>query len=335
MSAVSAEVITEDGRLAALAPQWWDLWRRDPIALPFQSPAWLLAWRRHFALGPLFTLAAWQNDRLVALAPGYIELGAIGRRILPLGISLSDHLDILADPVGAEPGLAALAAAALTHREAWEVWELEELPPGANALSLPLPSGCADSIAPQSTCPVLQLAPGGPGIAHGSPTKRRHLVLARNRAARRGAVAIERADQASAGEALEHLFRLHNKRWQSRGVESALASAEVQAFQREATPLLLAAGLLRLYVLRIAGEVAAAHYGLTHGATSSVYLTGFDPAFAFESPGLMLMAHAIDEAAAEGMREFDFLRGPEAYKYRWGAVDRWNMKRSIRRSPHG
>jgi hypothetical protein len=46
----------------------------------------------------------------------------------------------------------------------------------------------------------------------------------------------------------------------------------------------------------------------------------------------MLWAHAIEQAIAEGAREFHFLRGPEAYKYAWGATDRWNMRRSFRRN---
>jgi len=41
---------------------------------------------------------------------------------------------------------------------------------------------------------------------------------------------------------------------------------------------------------------------------------------------------AIEAAIAEGAREFHFLRGREAYKYEWGAVDRWNRRRSFRRA---
>ena len=50
---------------------------------------------------------------------------------------------------------------------------------------------------------------------------------------------------------------------------------------------------------------------------------------------MILTAHAIEQAIAEGCREIDFLRGQEPYKYGWGAVDRWNVKRSMRRSSNG
>ena len=43
----------------------------------------------------------------------------------------------------------------------------------------------------------------------------------------------------------------------------------------------------------------------------------------FPSPlGTVLVAHAMQAAHAEGCRVFDFLRGPEPYKYRFGATDR-------------
>lgn len=59
------------------------------------------------------------------------------------------------------------------------------------------------------------------------------------------------------------------------------------------------------------------------------YLSGFDPAYAFESPGTILLDHAIREAAREGCSEFNFLRGQEPYKYAWRAKDRWTSKRII------
>ena len=41
---------------------------------------------------------------------------------------------------------------------------------------------------------------------------------------------------------------------------------------------------------------------------------------------MILMAHVIQAALAEGAATFHFLRGREGYKYSWGAVDRWNQR---------
>lgn len=336
MSGAAGEIIEAPEAYAALEPEWWGLWRRCPTALPFQSPAWLIPWWRHFSPGRLFTLAARKDGRLVGLAPGYLEDGPLGRRILPVGISLSDHLDVLADPSCEAEALVALTSAAISRGDDWDSWEMEELLPDAAALHLPLPCGYMERIEPQTACPTLLLDPGAQdrSAALFPRAKRRHLNLARNRAARHGEVTIEAADEASGPAALEHLFRLHRQRWLSRGGEGVLAPGDVQAFQRDATPGLLKQGLLRLYILAIAGQVVAAHYELVQCRRALVYLTGFDPDFEYESPSVILLAHAIEQAVAEGRTEIDFLRGQEPYKYEWGAVDRWNVKRSIRRRAH-
>jgi CelD/BcsL family acetyltransferase involved in cellulose biosynthesis len=145
-------------------------------------------------------------------------------------------------------------------------------------------------------------------------------------------VRIERAGRADAPIALEHLLRLHTLRWEKRDEAGVLASDEIQAFQREAVPALAEHGLLRLYSLFIDERAASVYYALAHNGRAYLYLTGFDPLYDHESPGVVLMAHVMSEAVAEGCFEIDFLRGSEPYKYEWGAVDRWNLKRSIRAS---
>jgi CelD/BcsL family acetyltransferase involved in cellulose biosynthesis len=130
---------------------------------------------------------------------------------------------------------------------------------------------------------------------------------------------------------LRQLIRLHGLRWESRGEAGVLSDPQVQDFHRRAVPRLAEAGLARLYALRIGDTIAAVYYGLLHNGHAYGYLTGLDPDFAHESPGTLIIAHAMEQAIREGVREFHFLRGGEAYKYGWGAVDRWNRRRTISR----
>jgi CelD/BcsL family acetyltransferase involved in cellulose biosynthesis len=330
---LTADRIADAETFAALAPEWWDLWRRAPSATPFLSPAWLIPWWRHFHPGELFVVTLRHGQRLVGLAPFYIEDAPLGRRILPVGISLSDYLDVLFEPAYAERAGQVLVAYLDHERARWDGWDLEELPPEAAALSLPAPPGCEESCGPQSTCPVLEFPADARAIwDFVSARKRRDTNLARNRAARRGEVTIEQADDARAPALLDVLFDLHRARWQSRGEPGVVAHDAARNFHCSALPGLMKAGFARLYLLRIGGVSAAAHYGFMQGGNAYFYLTGFDPEFAFESPGVILLAHAIEQAFAEGARAFHFLRGPEAYKYEWGARDRWNMHRSFRRT---
>src|SRR5690242_1723114 len=120
--AITSEWIRDPAAFAALEPEWWTLWRQSPSATPFQSPAWLLPWWRAFAPGELNGLAVRRSDRLIALAPHYVEAGARGRRVLPIGISVSDYHDVLIDAEFAHRAASELVAR-ITESSSWDEWE--------------------------------------------------------------------------------------------------------------------------------------------------------------------------------------------------------------------
>ena len=71
---------------------------------------------------------------------------------------------------------------------------------------------------------------------------------------------------------------------------------------------------------------------MRRGSTLYAYLGGFDPDFAFESPGTVLMGDAVEGMMRDGAGRIALLRGQEPYKYEWGAVDRPNLCRILRRA---
>jgi CelD/BcsL family acetyltransferase involved in cellulose biosynthesis len=322
-SVESADIVSRS-QLEALEPAWWTLWRRCEAATPFQSPAWLIPWWAAFEPGPLRAAAAWRGDRLVGLSPSYLEEAT--SRLLPLGISASDHLDILVDPADPDAGAALLRHAA---SQDWDAWCLEELRPGAAALGLEFPTSWRITREPQSPCPLLDLAGTG-RWPDAVPKRRRDQVRhALNAAARQGRVTIDTASDTDSF--LDALERLHASRWALRDEPGVLADQRMIAFHRDAARRLREAGLLRAFVMAIGGEIAACHYGFAAKGEAYYYIGGFDPRYARQSPGTILVGHAIEDARAEGCRRFSFLRGGERYKHAWGAVDRWNHKVVARR----
>ncbi|MGE5537442.1 MAG: GNAT family N-acetyltransferase [Gemmatimonas sp.] len=330
---LTVDVVTDIRTLVTVEPAWWSLWHRSRVATPFQSPAWLIPWWRAFAPGELFVVVVWHKGRLLGLAPLYVDAAFGNMRLLPLGISISDYVDILADGAWERAVLEALGSFLATCPTLWNVCELPDLPGDALALRLPCPAGCDESVTRSSACPVLALADDDNAFELAvPPRKRRDIRMARHRAERRGGIAIARADGNSAGGAVENLFRLHRARWENRGQPGVLADPRLHRFHGEAVPKLVEAGLARLYTLEIGGTVAGVYYGLADPDRAYAYLCGFDPAFDHESPGTILIAHAIEESVRERVTEFHFLRGREGYKYRWGAVDRWNYRRTLTRT---
>jgi len=318
--------------LEAVRQEWEQLWVTCPQATPFQSPRWLLPWWKHIGRGTLATIAVRDSGSgdLIGLVPLYIfSAGAACRRqLLPIGAATTDVLEPLFRPGREHEALACVLAALGARDGDWDVLDWPQVPGASALVNMPLPAGWQREVVAGEPSPALALALAatGAGRLPVPAAMAQNVRTARARLARAGAWTIERADADSTPRLLDDLARLHEQRWALRGGTGVLNGPGVFAAHREAAPRLHAAGLLRLYALRLDGTAIAALYCLADPAPARerrwyYYLGGFDPRHACLSPGTVLIAHAIEEAVREGARAFDFLRGGETYKYHWGAVD--------------
>ena len=334
---MTTAVLATDAALHALAPEWEALWRRaGSRTTPFQSPAWLLPWWRAFGTGrPRAAALRGDDGRLLGLLPLYLLAEGDETKLLPIGVGVSDYLDVLLDPDAPPDAAGRLLAAALAASPEATSCDLLELPPGAALRDAPAPPGWRDEgTRPAAPCPVLALPPGAalPDVL--SRKRRAALRNARNRAEAAGGFAVRTAASDTIEACLDALFALHRARWAARGEPGGvLADPRVPTMHRDAAPALLALGALRLQVLCLGGIPAAAHCALVGGGRVLLYLSGFDTSRARESPGAILLGELIHWAMVEGVRELHFLRGDEDYKYAWGAVDRFNASRRL--SPPG
>ena len=307
-------VLETDADLQALAPDWDLLWQRSPAATPFQSPRWLLPWWRQFGTG-MPRVAVERRDReLVGVLPLYVLDEPGGRKLLPIGAGTTDYLEGLGDPA---PLLQAVLARA--REDGVDHCDLIDVPPGSPLRDLPAPPDWSAVWCESSPCPVLTL----PDI----PSRiRRKLRMSRHRAERGGGCRIEAATPDTLEDGLTELVRLHQARWTAQGEAGAFGDPAVVGWLCEAAPLLLEAGVLRLRTLHYAGGVAAAILAVLAPGRVLFYLSGFDAAHAFVSPGTILLGAMLEEAIQEGRAEAHFLRGRESYKYAWGGVDRFNLQ---------
>lgn len=324
------ECIGSEADMRLLVPEWTALWDRSPGATPFASPAWLLAWWRHFGSGAPQILTARRRGALVGLLPLYALDEPGCRKLLPIGIGLSDYIDALVDPACEAAGDRLMAA--IADIPGWQECHLPDLPPGAVLAGAACPAGLDERRGETDACPVLPLPRSAAALGTVVPHKNlRDVHQAASRSAAAGGAMTEAIDADTLAAAMEDLFRLHEARWRKRGEGGVVADPAVRAFHGDAARALGAAGMLRLYRLRIGDRPAAVYYGFSWRGASYAYLGGFDPEMPRLSPGAQVLLHAINEAIGEGCREFHFLRGGESYKYAWGAGDRWNNARTLRR----
>ena len=123
-------------------------------------------------------------------------------------------------------------------------------------------------------------------------------------------------------EFLVQLFDLHARRWRKRGQTGVLVLPSRQKFHRAICQRFLQNDWLRLWRLKCDGAPACVLLCYFWGGKYWFFIGGFEPELMRWSVGTCLFARIFQTAIAEGAREFDFLKGAEDYKYRFGALDR-------------
>jgi CelD/BcsL family acetyltransferase involved in cellulose biosynthesis len=324
---VETELVQDVERFEQLREDWNELLRASCSDNLFLTFEWLHAWWRHLGEGrQLHVLVARDGGRLVAAAPCALRPGRLFRRartleFLGTGMVGSDYLDVLVRH-GCE-GLAIPALAAALARLGASI-DLRQLPAGSSFGSRLLGAlgekrwGVSER--ETDVCPFIPLAGRswetylaslGPG--HRYNVGRRTRALQRHEG-----FYFERVESEDRRrDVLAELFRLHDLRWRDRGGSEAFASPPVRAFHEDVSRTALERGWLRLFALHLDGVTAAVLYAFRYGPVCCFYQSGFDPRYARQSVGLVILGLSIRSAIEEGAAEFDLLHGDEPYKSHW------------------
>jgi CelD/BcsL family acetyltransferase involved in cellulose biosynthesis len=330
---MNVERIASTEAFRDLRPEWNRLLATSRADCVFLTWEWMFTWWQHFHRGrELAILAVRDGGELVALAPFVLRRA---RRVglewtwlefLAHGVVGSDYLDVIVDHARRDGALRALAAWIDRAGIRLELSHVTRGDADANRLAAGLATrGWRRVAVPTHVCPFIRLHGQSwtsylamLGAAHRANLRRR-LRQARTKFSVTFAHA-RTADERHA--ALRTLIRLHRVRWRGRGVSEAFATPALVAFHDEITELARERGWLRLYLLRLDAVPVAGLYGFTYRGVFSFYQSGFDPAFAKWSVGLMAMGLAIEQALAEGAEEYDLLHGNEPYKFLWAREQR-------------
>ena len=313
--------------LESVHEQWLALWKCCPDATPFQAPAWILAWARHFAPDRTRALAVWRQGVLHALLPFFTWNGSL----LLAGTGPTDYCDGLFAPGhDDEAGRMLEMLGAIAERESMRV-DLQQLRASSPLLLARTPAGWLEEMHAGPECPVTQLS-GSAGLDGISRQRLKKLGRLQRHLQNEDGYVLGPGNDEDTGNAAETLERLHTCRWERRGGRGVLADALMRAFMRTVIPDLSAAGLLRITQLKVQNRAIAIVFAIQSRRAAYSYLGGFDPEWSHASPGALTIVAAMKQAAAEGADEFHFLRGSEAYKYHLGAQDRPTYRRVLSRS---
>lgn len=306
-----------------LAPFWDALVDQSMTATPFQMLAYQKAWWTHLGPGDLYTIVDRDDDgQPSAIACLYLLDGTL---YFNGCVEETDYLDLIVAEARAE--------------QAWQhVFDVLEGPTfpqwrGLNLCNVPDASpsrGILEAIAAergyqfhsevQEVCPVIRLPKTFDDYLMDLDKKQRHEIRRKlRRASAAGAdlhVVDEDEDLEAAVEEFLRLLQLSTTEkddWLNPGRRAVFHDVAAAAQEN---------GTLALLFLRRDSQNAAALYNFDYKGRIWVYNSGLDIAtFGHLSPGVVLTARSIESAIEGGKESYDFLRGDEEYKYRFGAQD--------------
>jgi CelD/BcsL family acetyltransferase involved in cellulose biosynthesis len=316
----------EDPRILwDLTTPWEELWAHSAAAVPFLHPLWVQTWWNHYGTDRrLMLVTVWdKGERLLGLAPLCQHVLGNGTLDWVGGVELADSLDFLMWE-GMEPSVLRSMEKEIRSLVGDAKLSLHYVPDDSSTLSESnkmLQGGWNVELTLEESSPCILLPRDWEEYLQRLTSKDRHELRRKMRRMENELDSTFRVLQDEDGwqRGIEAFFRLHRL---SQLQKARFMTKEREAFFLAVGLAFLKKGWLRLSWLEAGGEPIAAAISFVYRHTWGLYNSGYDPRYGKFSPGIVLVARTIERAMKEGLEYYDFLRGREEYKYRFGARDR-------------
>jgi len=324
------EVFTADSAFHDLRAEWSQLLSQVPFQSVFFTPQWQETWWRHFGTThQLHMLTVRSNEgTLQGLAPLMSRNGLDGSPRLELlgDLELCDYLDVLMLPAQQREVGRTVVEYLVGHGSDEMELCLQNLGQHSSTSEVfhdhLINRGLTVEVEQIETCPTVVLPLDWEVYLATLRGKDRHELRRKLRRAEATARLAYRvtSDIAQLDEDVDTFVTLH--RMSQQDAKQGFMTPEKEAFFRDMARQLWPQGWLDLAFLSADGEPIATLCCFAYGSTYAAYNSGYHPAYAELSAGIVLFAERIRTAIARGFTAFDFMRGNESYKYRFGATDR-------------
>jgi len=321
--------------------EWNTLLSESISDVPFLRHEYLNAWWGTHGGGEwpqaeLALICACENDRLIGIAPFFLAEHDGQQALMLLGsIEISDYLDLIVRADDLPSFLSGLldflaADSALT----WSVLDLYNLPDDSPTLpALETESakrGLTYSQEPFRPSLYVPLLGDFEEYLMNIDKKQRHEIRRKIRRAEesprdlRWYIVTDESTLDEEAEACCHLMAQDP-------AKQAFLTQTMRTQMKAMIHAAFKAGWLQLAFLEVDGQKAAGYLNLDYGNRIWVYNSGLDFEFRELSPGWVLLGYLLQWANENGRREFDFMRGDEDYKYKFGGIKRDVMRVRVER----
>ena len=328
--------------LALQAEDWNTLLAASVTHIPFLRYEYLSAWWATRGGGEwpeseLSIVMAHHDGRLAGIAPLFSARNLDGEPALLLlgSIEISDYLDIIVQPADMSIFLAGLLD--FIARPAcldWRVLDWHNLPEASPTLPVlqaeAKKRGWAFTQDRTYHVPSIPLTGDFETYLAGIDKKQRHEIRRKMRRAEESGRAVRWyivEDESSLDAEVQAFLELMAE-------DPEKAAFLTPAMRRQMHLACRAAfenGWLQLAFLEADGQKAAGYLNFDYLNRIWVYNSGINPRFMDLSAGWVLMGHLLQWANENKRTEFDFMRGDEEYKYRFGGVDKFVVRAKLTR----
>jgi len=328
--------------LASLAEDWNALLAESVTHIPFLRHEYLSAWWTTRGGGEwpeseLAVVTAHAGGRLAGIAPLFSARNRDGAPALLLlgSIEISDYLDILASPADLPSFMSGLLDfISEPGKLDWQVLDWHNLPEVSP--TLPLLQAEAEkrgwTFTQQQTyhVPAIPLTGDFDSYLAGIDKKQRHEIRRKMRRAEesgqnvRWYIVDRTADLEAEVEAFLDLMAEDPEK-------AAFLTPAMRTQMRLACRAAFECGWLHLAFLEADGHKAAGYLNFDYLNRIWVYNSGMSRRFMELSAGWVLLGYLLQWANEQKRSEFDFMRGEEDYKYRFGGVDKFVVRAKVTR----
>jgi CelD/BcsL family acetyltransferase involved in cellulose biosynthesis len=340
MHIVSIRSLSE---LNSLEKEWNDLLAISASHVPFLRHEYLTAWWQgmgggEWSQGELYVITGRAEDgQLIGIAPLFLTNNRDGEAALMLlgSFEISDYLDVIARPENLSDFLDAtleyLQGDAAPEYSLLDWYNILESSPTIKALQEAAEKrGWVYSQEPLQHCPYIPLPGDWEKYINSIDKKQRHEIRRKMRRANEYYLPLRWyiADDESRldKEVDDFLDLMANDPDKVKFLTPAMR-LQMHSIAQAA----LQCGSLQLAFIEVNGEKAAGYLNFDYLNHIWVYNSGFDYRFKELSLGWVLLSYLLQWANENKRESFDFMRGDEDYKYRFGAIDRRVMRLMVRK----
>ncbi|MFN2388258.1 MAG: GNAT family N-acetyltransferase [Actinomycetota bacterium] len=315
--------MTRDDSCFAL-PDWAELRARDPDRHVFSTPEWNRLWWDEFGAGKdLWVLTLRRAGKAVAVVPLYRKLT---EEPPPLrfvgGVDLTDYLGPICAPEDREEVAETLLLWLGDAELEWAEFD---------AHNMAVPFGFAEflvdhadrqgfdiALTQEETTAVLRLPGDWDSYLQGLRAKERHELKRKRRRIQRELpdASVRTSTDETLDRDLKIFIEMHRG---TEGHKGHFMRPDIATFFERIAHDFMPRGWLRVDLLEVGGTAIAATFAFELERTLYLYNSAYEPEAGRLSPGLILVSELVKGAIEKGFTTFDFLRGPERYKYDLGA----------------